>query len=80
MCKNCRFYLPVDVFSGLCKVNKNTISPDDPPCEMAELTPRCRYCLHYSTDSEYLGKCMNKVLAYPDMVALRCRDFKWQLN
>jgi hypothetical protein len=76
-CNDCRFYLPVDVFMGLCKISKQKITPDDPGCGKAEKIAKCKFCNNYSPGSEFLGKCMNITLAYPDMIAAKCADFKW---
>ncbi len=76
-CKDCRYYLPVDVFRGLCKKNKKNILPDDPFCDHSEKMPKCKFCAHFSPEKEFLGKCMATTLAYPDMPAAKCADFKW---
>ncbi len=76
-CKDCKLYLPVDVFRGLCKLNKDKIGPDDPGCDKAEKVPKCRFCANYTGEKEFLGKCMGTILAYPDMIASKCADFQW---
>jgi 4-hydroxyphenylacetate decarboxylase small subunit len=80
MCKDCKYYLPVDVFLGICKIDKQRIRPEDEPCEKVELLARCKFCKHYSAGNGNLGKCMGNTLAYPDMVAVKCADFGWQMN
>ena len=76
-CRDCRFYLPVDVFSGICKITKNKILPDDLFCDRATRLPKCKFCVNYSMEREHLGKCMGSAIAYPDMVAAKCADFGW---
>lgn len=76
-CNDCKFYLPVDVFQGICKISKEKILPDDPCCKEAEKLPKCKFCLHYTEERDYLGKCKGMVLAYPDMTASKCSDFEW---
>jgi hypothetical protein len=76
-CKDCRYYLPVDVFKGICKIGKQQISRDDAGCEKAERQARCKFCENYTHEREYLGKCMGTTLAYPDLIADKCTDFKW---
>jgi hypothetical protein len=76
-CRDCRFYLPVDVFQGLCKLEKTEILPDDASCSRFEAIPKCGFCVKYSSERENLGKCMGKHLAYPDMIASKCADFEW---
>jgi len=76
-CSDCRFYLPVDVFSGFCKLSKEKITPDTPFCCKAEKIPKCRFCTNYTAEKEFLGKCMGATLAYPDMIAVKCADFQW---
>ena len=76
-CKDCRYFLPVDVFSGLCKMNKQKITQEDPSCEQGEKIAKCKFCMHFTADSEFLGKCKGATLAYPDMIAAQCADFAW---
>jgi len=76
-CKDCRFYLPVDVFSGICKVTKEKILPEDPFCKEAEKMPKCKFCQHFTAGNEFLGKCSGSILAYPDLIALKCTEFEW---
>lgn len=76
-CKDCRFYLPVDVFTGLCKISKKSVIPDDSGCEKSEKSAKCKFCMNFTSEREYLGKCMESTLAYPDMNAIKCEFFKW---
>jgi len=76
-CTDCKFYLPIDVFKGLCKISKQDILPDDAFCDKAERLAKCRFCSNYTAEKEFLGKCMSTTLAYPDMNAVSCADFKW---
>ena len=76
-CTDCKFYLPVDVFKGICKLKKNDILPDDSFCEKAERIAKCKFCNKYTAGKEFLGKCMLTTLAYPDMNASSCVDFEW---
>jgi hypothetical protein len=76
-CKDCRYFLPVDVFRGMCKLTKERISPDDSSCDKIEKLAKCKFCSRYTTEKEFLGKCMGTTLAYPDMVASKCADFQW---
>lgn len=76
-CKDCRFFLPVDVFRGICKFSKEKILQDDPFCRDAQKLPKCKVCSHFTAEKEYLGKCRGRFLAYPDLVASTCADFEW---
>jgi 4-hydroxyphenylacetate decarboxylase small subunit len=76
-CKDCRYFLPVDVFMGMCKLSKSKISADDPVCEKMEKIAKCKFCSNYTAEKDYLGKCMGTTLAYPDMIASKCADFQW---
>jgi len=76
-CKDCRFYLPVDVFQGLCKIEKTTISPDDLSCKKFERQSKCKFCAHYVVEKDFLGRCMGITLASPDLNASKCADFTW---
>jgi 4-hydroxyphenylacetate decarboxylase small subunit len=80
-CQDCRFFLPVDVFRGLCKLTKTELNPDDASCKKFECLPKCKFCSHYSIEKDFLGKCKKTVLTSPDLNASKCTDFKWsQLN
>ncbi len=76
-CKDCRYFLPVDVFSGICKLDKKKVGHDTDACEKAEKIAKCKFCSHYTPERDYLGKCMGAAMAYPDMIATKCADFKW---
>ncbi len=76
-CNDCKFYLPVDVFRGICKISKANILPEDSFCKDAEKLPKCKFCRNYKEEKEHLGTCKGSILAYPDMVAVTCPDFEW---
>ncbi len=76
-CKDCKYFLPVDVFRGICKLSKLKITPDDRQCDQAERIAKCKFCANYTMKKDYLGKCMGITLAYPDMNAAKCADFQW---
>jgi len=76
--KECKYYLAVDVFKGMCKRDKNRINADDSSCESFKNIEKCKHCTNYTTESEYLGKCMKKSLAYAEMTAVTCEDFYWK--
>lgn len=76
-CKDCKYYLPVDVFKGLCKLEKSSIQPDDAGCDSFERQAKCKFCSNYTPEKEYLGKCSGAALAYPDMNASKCASFEW---
>ena len=77
VCKDCKFYLPVDVFQGLCKLEKKMLTPDDPACDKYERQQKCKFCSKYFPEKEYLGKCQGNILVYPDMNAGQCGSFEW---
>ena len=76
-CKDCRYFLPVDVFHGMCKLSKEKISPDDGCCDKMERIAKCKFCAIYTSEKDYLGKCKGTILAFPDMIASKCADFQW---
>ena len=76
-CPDCLYYLPVDVFQGICKISKEKINPEHPWCDKGEKIAKCKFCSHYSREKEHIGQCMQQYLAYPDMIANRCKDFTW---
>lgn len=75
--KDCRYFLALDVFKGICKLDKSNFAADEPTCEKFEQIAQCRYCTNYKPDGEFTGTCMGKAEAFPDMVAVTCEDFKW---
>ena len=79
-CNDCRYYLPVDVFIGMCKISKNKIMPDDIGCDQAQKIAKCKFCTNFSNERDFLGKCMGASLAYPDMIGVKCADFKWSVQ
>lgn len=81
-CRDCKFYLAVDVFKGLCKKTKDKITPDTKVPECFEKQPKCKFCSNFelSKNNNYLGRCCSKVDAYPDMIATTCELFKWSTN
>lgn len=80
-CKDCKYYLPVDVFKGICKISKDKILPDDKASAKFEKEMKCKFCKNYSSskENEYLGKCLCEFDAYPDMNAKSCKEFAWSL-
>jgi len=76
-CKDCKYYLPVDVFQGLCKISKKQIRPEDAFCEKAKKIEKCKFCVNYTPEKEHIGRCGKSTLAYPDMIAAKCTDFIW---
>jgi len=74
---DCKYYLAVDVFKGICKMNKTDIDADDQSCEKFEKAKKCKNCSNYSSMENHLGLCMDKAEAYPEMAAVTCDDFKW---
>jgi 4-hydroxyphenylacetate decarboxylase small subunit len=75
--KDCRYYLAVDVFKGICKLDRTNVNADDVSCEKFEQIPQCQYCKHYKPQDKHTGICMDKADAFPEMIALTCEDFKW---
>jgi 4-hydroxyphenylacetate decarboxylase small subunit len=76
-CNDCKFYLPVDVFKGICKQDKNKITPESIACQKYEANAKCKFCTHFSPEKENIGKCQGKNLAYPEMIAITCKAFEW---
>ena len=75
VCNDCRFYLAVDVFKGICKVSKDRILPEDNACKEFDQTAKCKFCQNYAKVKEDIGTCKDKTNAYPEMLALTCLDF-----
>lgn len=73
---NCKYYLNIDVFKGICKRDKGKINADDAACEHFEKAQKCKYCAHFEMTGADLGSCMTKYDAYPEMNAITCNDFR----
>ena len=80
ICKDCKYYLSVDVFKGICKISKKDIKPDEIQEGCFDKQQMCKFCNKFtaSQTNENLGKCMDSVIAYPDMTAKTCSDFAWK--
>jgi 4-hydroxyphenylacetate decarboxylase small subunit len=74
---DCNYYLATDVFKGICKRTKENIIADELSCSDFDKAPKCRHCKYFSSNGEFLGRCMDKTTAYPDMKAVTCKDFTW---
>jgi 4-hydroxyphenylacetate decarboxylase small subunit len=75
--RDCKFYLAVDVFNGLCKRTKETVLADDQGCEKGEPCPRCKHCRHFTETDSFLGTCQGVTITYPDLNAGTCEQFSW---
>jgi len=73
---DCKYYLNIDVFKGICKRDKNFINADDPACEEYKNGQKCKHCSNFSLTHADMGTCMNKYVAYPEMNAVTCNGFK----
>lgn len=76
--KECKYYLATDVFKGFCKRDKNKITADDIACDSYENIEKCKHCINYTSENEFLGKCKTTALAYSEMTAITCTEFKWK--
>ena len=77
-CGDCRFYLPVDVFKGLCKQGKGKVGPEVEQCEAFARQAKCKFCQNFvpSADSPFLGTCSTGATAtFPDLNGVYCEDF-----
>jgi 4-hydroxyphenylacetate decarboxylase small subunit len=80
LCKDCLLYLPVDVFKGMCKLEKTSITPDDKSCKNFKRVPKCKFCANFTAEKEFLGTCSKTTFTYPDLNAVKCAEFKWSQN
>lgn len=74
---DCKYYIAIDVFKGICKRDKKKINADEKACENFAQIAKCKFCINFSPAGEHLGLCMNKTEAYPDMIAKTCKNFEW---
>jgi 4-hydroxyphenylacetate decarboxylase small subunit len=79
---DCKHFLAIDVFKGICKRDKNDILADELSCDSFKQVEKCSQCGNFTAEENGLGKCMQNFDAYPDMLAKTCEDFSWkqQLN
>lgn len=75
---DCKYYLPIDAFKGICKRDKSNITADGNACDHFEKTQKCKFCSNFSATDENMGLCMKKYDAYPEMNATTCNDFQWK--
>lgn len=75
--KDCKYYLPIDAFKGICKRDKNDIKADDTACENFEKAQKCIYCSNFKETNIDMGRCKNKYDAFPHMNASTCNEFHW---
>jgi len=74
---DCKYYLPTDVFKGICKRDKSKIQADEKACDHFQKIAKCKHCGHFSHGESEMGLCMKKSVAYPEMIAKTCHDFSW---
>ncbi len=74
---DCKYYLAVDAFKGVCKRNRDNILADDNACENFEKAAKCVHCDNFTSTEDEIGLCMDTHQAYPQMSASTCDDFKW---
>ncbi|NQV19038.1 MAG: 4-hydroxyphenylacetate decarboxylase small subunit [Armatimonadetes bacterium] len=75
---DCKYYLAIDVFKGICKITKDKINADESGCSDFDKASKCKHCKHFSIKDNNLGLCMKKTTAYPDLQAVTCKDFSWK--
>lgn len=74
---DCKYFLAVDAFKGICKRDKCNINADDASCEHFEKAKKCLHCSNFTPISEDMGKCMQKYDTFPQMNSSTCNDFQW---
>ena len=77
--QDCREYIPVDVFRGMCRVKQDDMIPDAEACELFFPVKKCRFCTSYAEPEGGPGTCGGKTPAYPDMIAKTCENFEWEV-
>ncbi|MCK6556007.1 4-hydroxyphenylacetate decarboxylase small subunit [Candidatus Binatia bacterium] len=76
-CNDCRFYLPVDVFKGLCKKSRERVDPETAECKTFEKRHKCKFCSRYTSSEAFVGTCsVGGVPTYPDLNGTYCGDFQ----
>ena len=80
---DCRNFAALDVAKGICHLKKEIVLADEACCENFEKLPRCKFCSNYSSVEEFTGICSaeeSRPMAYPDLIAVTCENFKWSNN
>ena len=79
-CLDCINFLPVDVFKGICHLEKAFMEADNEACKRFEPVPKCKFCQHYRPleGDKNLGMCKEKEFTYPDLIAKTCEMFEWR--
>lgn len=73
-CYDCAFCASRDVFTGFCEKKFEKVVIDDPiECDAFEAKAKCKNCAHYAETEEFLGKCMDMAVCFPDL--LGCKDY-----
>jgi 4-hydroxyphenylacetate decarboxylase small subunit len=75
VCFDCKYYLPVDVYKGLCKISKEKLTPESKACDKYDQIAKCKFCNNYTASKEHLGFCKGSTVAYPEMLAITCHDY-----
>jgi len=77
--QDCRDYIPVDVFRGICRVKDWCLISDAGACELFFPVKKCKFCSSYRESEGELGTCGGTTPAYPGMIAKTCEDFEWEV-
>lgn len=75
---DCKHYLSIDAFKGICKNKQINILADDESCKDFEKAEKCTHCSNFKLTGDEIGTCMDKHQAYPQMNANTCADFNWK--
>ena len=73
-------YSPIDVIKGIDLMTKEIVMADDPAPAGYKIKPKCKFCNNFLADDKNisLGTCKaSKInfMAYPDMIAITCKDY-----
>ena len=74
---DCKYYLAVDAFKGICKLDKLNYLADDKACDDFEKAKKCMNCSNFTETSDNMGVCSQKYDAYDQMNAITCTEFQW---
>jgi 4-hydroxyphenylacetate decarboxylase small subunit len=72
---DCEEYLAIDVFKGICRLDKTTRIADEEACDVFNALKKCKFCSQYTEKEEFIGLCKGKDKVYPDLIAKTCMDF-----
>ncbi|MGA2461708.1 MAG: 4-hydroxyphenylacetate decarboxylase small subunit [Candidatus Bathyarchaeia archaeon] len=77
-CGDCDYFTPVDVFKGICHLNKRSVLTDENACTECVPTKKCKFCANYTSKTDALGLCKGITVTFPELRTRTCEIFEWK--